>query len=137
MEYYFSVNRVFSKAVSNSTLLYSIQLDENLHTICYRPHRRMGEDTVFSLFVSPHLDGGGGTPICQWEEYPLTRSGWGWGYPFPGLDGDGGTPSQVWMGGYPFPGLDGGGYPFPGQEGGLPILTWDLNGGGVPPTGTA
>ena len=51
--------------------------------------RRIGEGTVFSLFVRPHLDGGWGTPV---------RSGW-WGVPYPGLDG----------GGVPQPGLDGGG----------------------------
>ena len=55
----------------------------------------MGEGTVFSLFVSSHLDGG---------------------YPIPGLGG--GTPSQVWMGGYPIPGLDGG-VPHP-KSGGTP-----------------
>ena len=62
------------------------------------------------------------------EGYPilLTREGV---YPIPGLDGGGGTPSQVWTGGvphsqvmgvphsqvwtegYPIPGVDGGGYP--------------------------
>ena len=51
----------------------------------------MGEGTVFSLFVSPHLDGGG---------VPHHRSGWG-GHPIPGLDG----------GGVPQPGLDGKGVP--------------------------
>ena len=39
--------------------------------------RRMGEGTVFSLFVSPHLDGEGG----GWVSHP--RSRWG------------GTPSWV------------------------------------------
>ena len=57
--------------------------------------QRMGEGTVFSLFVSSHLNWGrgGGTPA---------RSGW-WGR---------GYPSQVWMvggsQGTPWPGLDGG-----------------------------
>ena len=53
--------------------------------------RRMGEGTVFSLFVSPHLDG---------------------------LEG--GCPSQVWIwggGGVPQPGLDGGGVSRPGLDG--------------------
>ena len=39
--------------------------------------RRMGEGTVFSLFVSSHLGGGGVTPVRS--------KGWG-------------TPSQVWLG---------------------------------------
>ena len=56
--------------------------------------RRMREGTVFSLFISSHLAGGGD---------PIPGLG---GYLMPGLDG-GGTPSQVWMGGYPIPGLDG------------------------------
>ena len=45
----------------------------------------MGEGTVFSLFVSSHLDGG--------REYPISGLGRG-RYPIPGLGG-GGTPSQV------------------------------------------
>ena len=68
----------------------------------------MGEGTVFSLFVSSHLDGGG-YPSQVWMVG---------GVPQPGLDG-GGYPSQVWMveeypnqvwmvGGVPQPGLDGG-----------------------------
>ena len=52
--------------------------------------RRMGEGTVFSLFVSSHL-GGGVPPPQVWL--------------------GGGTPSQVWTGGVPGvppqPGLDG------------------------------
>ena len=40
--------------------------------------RRMGEGTVFSLFVSPHLDGGeGDTPGLDGGGYP--RSGWSGG----------------------------------------------------------
>ena len=58
----------------------------------------MGEGTVFSLFVSSHLDG---------EE----------GYPIPGLD-RGVPPGQVWIVGYPQPGLDGRGTPWPGLDGG-------------------
>ena len=53
--------------------------------------RRMEEGTVFSLFVSPHLDRGN-TPA---------RSGWWGGVPWPGLDGGCGYPGQVWMEGYP------------------------------------
>ena len=56
--------------------------------------QRMGEGTVFSLFVSPHLDGGGPHPRSGHTpfqvqmgggEYSL-RSGWGVP-PCPGLDG--------------------------------------------------
>ena len=93
----------------------------------------MGEATVFSLFVSPHLDGDGGgqgTPAMSgWLGGTLARSGW-WGEPQSGLDGEGypgqvlmvggilarsgwwgGTLSKVLMGWVPKPGLDGGGYP--------------------------
>ena len=73
--------------------------------------RRMGEGTVFSLFVSPHL-GGGGTPV---------RSGGG--YPIPGLVG---VPPGPGMG-YPLPDLGQGTPPGPGT-GYLP-WTWDR----VPP----
>ena len=46
--------------------------------------RRMGEGTVFSLFVSPHLDGGGGVPQPGLDG--------GEGGPWSGLDGGwGGT----------------------------------------------
>ena len=58
----------------------------------------MGEGTVFSLFVSPHL--GGGTPVRSRWGVPHLRSGVG-GVPHPDLDG-GGYPIQVWMvGGVP------------------------------------
>ena len=60
--------------------------------------RRMGEGNIFTLCVSPHLDGGGGVPHPRsaWGGVSHPRSGWG--YPIPGLDG----------GGYPpWPGLDG------------------------------
>ena len=98
--------------------------------------RRMGEDTVFSLFVSPHLDvGGGGTPSqvqvggvphpgnCGGGTHPRTR--WGvphypiqlMGDPIPGPGG--GTPVQVQVG-VPHS-RSGWGYP--------PVQTWD----GVPP----
>ena len=62
----------------------------------------MGEGTVFSLFVSPHLDRGGGVPRSCLD------------------GGGGGYPSQVWMvgGGVPWSGLDGGGVPQPGLDGG-------------------
>ena len=92
----------------------------------------MGEGNIFTLCVSPHLDGGG-VP-CQGLDNR--------GVPCPGLDGEGGTPSQVergtssqvwvggtpsqvWMGGYPIPGLDGGRVP------GVPLQP-GLDGGGYP-----
>ena len=56
--------------------------------------QRMGEGTVFSLFVSSH-HGGGGTPVrSRWGEYPI--SGLGRGVPCPR------------SGGYPISGLGGG-----------------------------
>ena len=66
----------------------------------------MGQGNIFTLCVSPHLDGGGRVPL-----------------------------SQVRMGSTPFPGQDGGrGYPLPGQDGeGIPFLGQD---GVTPPTGT-
>ena len=65
--------------------------------------RRMGEGTVFSLFVSSHL--GGVLPQSGLGGVPHLRSG------------RGGTPSQVWLGGYPIPGLGGRGYPILGLDG--------------------
>ena len=89
--------------------------------------RRMGEGTVFSLFVSPHLDGGGGTLSQVWvgggTSSQVRVGGTSGGYPVPGL---GSTPSRSgWWGvphprsgGYPIPGLDGGGIPpQPGLDG--------------------
>ena len=71
----------------------------------------MGEGTVFSLFVSSHL-GGGGYPSQVWMVGGTpARSGW-WGVPLPGLDG-GEYPSQVWIVGGTQPGLDSGGTPPP------------------------
>ena len=92
--------------------------------------RRMGEGTVFSLFVSPHLRGGG-YPISGLGGggvYPI--SGLGRGYPIPGLaggvphprSGQGGTPSQVCSGGTPWDGVP------PDLRWATP-QTWD----GVPP----
>ena len=97
----------------------------------------MGEGTVFSLFVSPHIDGEyhvqgldrgtRGTPVPgqDWMGYPP---------PWPGLDGvpphldlGWGTPNQDWMG-YP-PGQDWMGYLPPGPGMGYPQLGLD----GVPP----
>ena len=49
--------------------------------------RRMGEGTVFSLFVSPHLDGGG---------VPKPSLDTGGGVPQPSLDGV--PPNYDWMG---------------------------------------
>ena len=60
--------------------------------------RRMGEGTVFSLFVSPHLDGGG-YPSQVWMV-------------------GGGYPGQVLMVGGSQPGLDGGRVPWAGLDGG-------------------
>ena len=76
--------------------------------------QRMGEGTVFSLFVSLHLDGGGGYPISGLDRgYPIPAPGRG--VPHPADRGYprsrwGVTPSQVWMRGYPIPG-PGRGYP--------------------------
>ena len=120
--------------------------------------RRMGESTVFSLFVSPHLDGGRGYPITGLDRgVPHHRSG------------QGGTPSQIWVGGtparsgcwvggtparsgwwvgVPWPGLDlGGGTPARSGWWGVPRYPsaksgcWGvppqpgLDGGGTPPPG--
>ena len=100
-----------------------------VHIITAR-FRRMGEGTVFSLFVSSHLDGGS-TPA---------RSGWWGGVPRPGLDG-GGYPGQVWMvggtlarsgwWGVPQQGLDGWGVPWTGLDGGR-VPQPGLDGGGYP-----
>ena len=100
----------------------------------------MGEDNIFSLCLSSHLDGG--TPCQVWIG----------GYPSTGLYG-GGTPSQIQMGGphlrsrqgvypiqdpaggtssHPIPGLDGGyhilltgGYPHSRSGWGYPGTRWD------------
>ena len=77
----------------------------------------MGEGTVFSLFVSPHLDRGGGYSIpgvnrgvCPSKimigEIPHPTSRWWVPYP---ADGGEGTTFQVLIGGYPI--LMMGGYP--------------------------
>ena len=79
----------------------------------YRPHPKDGEGTVFSLFVSLHLNGG----------YPIT--GPGGEYPVSGLGG--GVPHPRSGQGVSHP-ADGGGYPIPGLDRGYPIqLT-----GGIP-----
>ena len=94
--------------------------------------RRMGEGTVFSLFVSSHLDGGGrGYPIPGLDRgglphprsgpggVPHPRSGLG-EYLIPGLDWGGVTPSQVWTGGVPHTPSQVGGYPrYPPPQPGL------------------
>ena len=78
--------------------------------------RRMGEGAVFSLFVSPHLYGGGGEGVLR----PSVDGGGG--LPQPGLDG----------GGVLWPGLEGGGVPWPGLDGGgYPSQVW-MVGGGTP-----
>ena len=73
--------------------------------------RRMREGNIFSLCVSPHLQGvppstDGGVPIRTWWGYPIILNGWG--YP---ILPDGGTlhpdlgrgylPVQAWEGGTP------------------------------------
>ena len=109
---------------------------------CCHQHPKDGEGNVFSLFVSPHLQGTpfpshnisnglmsflGGTPV------PAKIR---WGTPWPGEDGvhpartGRGTPSHNRMGCYPRPWQDGGmgyppgndrmGYPRPGQIGVTP-----------------
>ena len=100
----------------------------------YRPHPKdRGGVLFFSLFVSLHLDrggGGGGIPISQVRTgVPHLSSGWGIPPPIPDQDRrgtpsqvrtEGGTPSQVSMGvcpsqvrmvGIPIPGQDGGDIP--------------------------
>ena len=111
----------------------------------------MGEGTVFSLFVSPHLDGEGGEGGAKTQsgldggggggaEDTPARSWWlGGGITPARSDGGGlggGTPSQVWWwGGYPIPGLDGRGgtqgTPQPGLMvggGGTPSQVWMVGG---------
>ena len=79
----------------------------------------MGEGTVFSLFVSSHLDGGGGGyPIKPWTGRGGPRSILGWG----------GTPSQVQVGGVPEPALDGG-VPNPSLDRGVPPSQVQVGGG--------
>ena len=75
--------------------------------------RRMGEGTVFSLFVSSHLDWGGGVSqqgLDGGKGVPQPGLDGGGGVPQPGFDG-GWYPSQAWMVGgtcgTPWPGLDG------------------------------
>ena len=82
----------------------------------------MGEGTVLSLFVSSHLDKGGGTPA---------RSGW-WGGGTPARSGWWGYPSQVWM--------VGGGTPARSGWWGYPSQVWTwrgipltMTGWGTPP----
>ena len=110
----------------------------------------MREGNIFTLCVSPHLDGG--YPIHQQWRVPSSQfqmggtpfqvqvGGGGGGTPFPG-PGRGVTPSQVQVGGTIarfrqrgtlFPG-PGGGIPFPGP-GGTPIP--GPGGGGNPSHGT-
>ena len=68
----------------------------------------MGQGNVFTLFVRPHL-GGGGYPSPRF--FPRSFPG---GYPSPGWGG-GGTP--VLVGEYHIPGQKSMEYPQPGQEG--------------------
>ena len=72
--------------------------------------RRMGEGTVFSLFVSPHLDGGYPIPdLDQGVPHPRSRQG--------------GYPVQL-IGGYPHPARLTGGYPIQGLDRGTPSQVW-------------
>ena len=57
----------------------------------------MGEGTVFSLFVSPHLSGGWGGGV------PQSGLDGGWGGVIPVRSRWGGAPSQVWVEGVPHP----------------------------------
>ena len=92
--------------------------------------QRMREGTVFSLFVSPHIDGRGvlhpadgvgGIPILPHRGVPLSflTGGTRWGVPPPGLDG---VPPIGAGWGYPPLGL--GGVP-PGTGWGTPWLGLD------------
>ena len=95
----------------------------------YRPHPKDGEGTVFSLFVSPHLNWGGRVTSSQvWiggvphprsrQVVPHPRSRWGVPHP---RSGQGGTPlarTGDWMW-YP-PGKDWMGYPPQGPGMGYP-----------------
>ena len=54
--------------------------------------RRMGEGTVFSLFVSPHLGGVGGTLVRSGRGVPHLRYGRG----VPPGPGMGDPPGQTW-----------------------------------------
>ena len=65
-------------------------------------NQTMGEGNIFSLCVSSHLDGGGGTPIQLTREIP---------------------PSKVQAGGIPIQ-LTGGVTPFPGPGGGGTTSSW-------------
>ena len=90
--------------IEKSVLLVHEELNKDntdiLDSIITARIRRIGEGTVFSLFVSPHLGGGipqsgqGGTPSQVCLGVPHPRSG------------RGGTPSQVWLGDH-IPGLAG------------------------------
>ena len=93
--------------------------------------RRMGEGTVFSLFVSSHLDGGGRVPQPGLDGGGTpARSGW-WG--------GGGTPARsAWWGGRGTPARSGcwGGTPARSAWwGGYPGQVWMLGGVGVPQPG--
>ena len=70
---------------SDFTLKRKIIIHQETHTMFTARIRRMGEGTVFSLFVSPHFDGGYPSQVWMVGEVP-----------WPGLDGGGeGYPSQV------------------------------------------
>ena len=97
----------------------------------------MREGNIFTLCVSPHLDGGGGghsLPRSRWGGIPLPRSRQGGipsqvqvGVPLP-RSRQGGIPSQVQVG-VPLLRSRQGGTPFPSLGGGTPTWEW------VPPPG--
>ena len=95
---------------------------KQLHCDCrlfYRPHPKDGEGNIFTLCVSPHLDGGGG------GGYPiLLTGGGGGGTSIPGQDRGRGTSisGPGWGGGTPSQVQDGGGNPISGPDGGYPHL---------------
>ena len=120
------IRRGFCKYCLNADVQYIKGSRFSTRIIITERIRRMGEGTVISMFVSPHLNGGGGATRA--------RSGWlGGGYPGQVWIVGRGYPSQVWMvRGVLRPGLDGGGTPHhdwmgyppgPGLEGGTPTMT--------------
>ena len=89
------------------------------HKTLYLPPASEGWGKVIvSVCVSVHT--WGWVPQPADGGYPHLRSGWGGGYPIPGLDGGGYPISHPAYGGYPIPGLDGGGYPLPRSGQGVP-----------------
>ena len=96
----------------------------------YRPHSKDGEGYIFTLCVSPHLDGGGTQSQVQ-VGVPGQGGGGprsGWGVPGPGRGG----PRSGWGVPGPVPGGGGGGprsrgVPGPGPGVGVPSLSKGKN----------